>query len=423
MGVSIREGERQRLFYHLTLALILFHFFSIISIFTSIRPGLLTSIVLILLIVIYSRRISGLFLRSENAFYTVYFAIVLASLLNYVFNPDVIAFTKQYPDTLLNTFSYLIIPSLFFYFSGNAIFSGDIRENKVVELIVLLNVFCIASGILFLIILPDFYVSYLLQGFENNLSLLPRMIGYLGNSMIMGIVCSSTIPLIFGLRRSIWLRSFLVGICLVGSFLSMQRGSWAASGLVLLLLAGRYLWIRKIPGTIKVRPYRLVVSLLIITAALFYVRNINAINTGSTVLDTNFEQRDLTLMSVFTDRYSQWVKVEQILLDNPMGIGVGMLSHVTASKEFELAIPDGNYFRIIGELGPLGIAAFLGLLCAGMYRGLRRRQTTIVIALFAYTVQAVGTNVFDFYYSGYLFWLLLGITCAPNHQDETTRMI
>lgn len=47
-----------------------------------------------------------------------------------------------------------------------------------------------------------------------------------------------------------------------------------------------------------------------------------------------------------------------MLGDQLLGMGIGLLSLVTASIGFDLAIPNGNYFRILGDataVGPVGV--------------------------------------------------------------------
>lgn len=421
MNEPAAGGQRRVLLLGLLGVLALFNLLCLLNVFREARPGLVASGSMLIVLAVTLRESLRLLFRRENTFFLVYMAIVFASLLHYVFDPFVVAFSQRYPDTLLGTASYLLIPSVFFYVGGNALGSEALAGNKVLERIVVITAVCILFGILFYVLLPGFYVAYLFRTFENNVTLLPRMSGYLGNPMTMGALCATTLPLAAGLRRPLWVRMVLVGICLIGSFLTLQRGSWLTCAIVLALLALSHLHTHGVRILVAYRVGVLVVVTCLALILTALIRYSDVLRGGFIGLGADMITREFSLESMVGDRSEQWVNVGKVLEDRPMGMGIGMLSHVTAVTGFDLAIPDGNYFRILGELGPFGLLVFLGLLGGALRRALRRGETFVAVAIVASALLGVGTNVFDLYYSGYLFWLLLGITYATPLYSRSPK--
>lgn len=416
MKMSIQKNNVLT-FYTLCI-LIAFHILSIANMFKQIPVGAIIS-GLILTSIILNFKVLFRQLTVSNSLFIVFLLLIFLSLFNYLFNDTVLNYIRMHDDTLFKTFSYLIIPPMFFYIAGHHI--ERIKPpniNWVIDKIVLLNALSVVIGIALFLTVPDFYKRYvadtLINVYNTEEQFYPRMFSYYGNAMMLGVICSASIPLTFSLNRSVFFRIVLVVIFFIGAVMTLQRGSWFAAsvGLVLsLLLKTNRSSIRKYGLRIII-----VVSILAALIPILIILSFDKINNNAGIALTLqfFEERFLTVGSMVSERSYQWENVSKVLLDYPFGIGIGMLSHVTAANNFELAIPDGNYFRIIGELGPYGFIIFILLLIKGVIRGLMCGRPFYAVALIVYALQAVGTNVFDFYYTSFVFWLLIGILSATK---------
>jgi len=136
-----------------------------------------------------------------------------------------------------------------------------------------------------------------------------------------------------------------------------------------------------------------------------------------------FYERFDTIDSMISDRNHQWLNALKVFFEYPWGIGIGMLSHITAAQGFELACPDGNYFRILGELGLYGFVVFILLLGTAIVRGLFHVNIFYGLALMVFSLQAIGSNVFDFYYTSFLFWFLVGGALAIYRKNAKKKLI
>jgi O-antigen ligase len=131
-----------------------------------------------------------------------------------------------------------------------------------------------------------------------------------------------------------------------------------------------------------------------------------------------FDDRVTDFGTLVEERSGQWVAGVQLVNDHPFGVGLGLLSHKAAEIDGLLpyAVTDGNLFRLLAETGVPGIALFALLVGIGMARVLVARRLDVAAPLGLLLVGAMGSNVFDLYYIGFVFWLLLGIALSvPMH--------
>ena len=421
MTATLGMGVQARILKATAGILIAFQVLSAADMFMDDRPGFISAAAVLLALAVFYRRLLRQFVQRENSWFVAYVLITFASILNYVYDPVVLAFTARYPDTLVQTFSYLILPSIFFFLAGSAVGGKEVLRDRLLDLIVWINVGCITAGLILYVVRPDFYMTFLLRALENSLLLLPRMSGYLANSMIMGAICSCTLPLIARTSRPAWQRGVMMIICLIGSVVTLQRGSLGASVVVLLCLLALHVRAVGLGRILARRALLLSVLVPLALGGIVVLWKTDYISAGLTLF-AELSTRDLTFGDLLTDRTEQWVNIGSLLSDHPLGIGIGMLSHVTASVGFELAIPDGNYFRILGELGPMGLLAFLGMVYGAIARAYRSGQVSLALAIGTFAIQGAGTNVFDFYYSGYLFWLFVGLAYARRSEATNAQV-
>ena len=108
-----------------------------------------------------------------------------------------------------------------------------------------------------------------------------------------------------------------------------------------------------------------------------------------------------------------------------MGDGLGRFGHKAALFTDDV-IPDGNYFRIIAELGIFGIIIFGSLIMVAFKRGfssLKSNYLEIGIIIMV-CLQAVGSDIFSFQLVAPIFWFAIG-RCSrtlTNFGESVSRI-
>ena len=112
--------------------------------------------------------------------------------------------------------------------------------------------------------------------------------------------------------------------------------------------------------------------------------------------------------NAFDERSNQYDNFLYIISKYPFGLGLGLLTHKASDLNLTLTTPDGNYYRIFGELGFIGFFSFLFLILKSLYFSFKKRFKLYFIILSVYCLQAFGTNVFDLYAASFFFWYIIG---------------
>jgi hypothetical protein len=100
--------------------------------------------------------------------------------------------------------------------------------------------------------------------------------------------------------------------------------------------------------------------------------------------------------------------------DFPLGAGLGTTASA-GGLNLRGEITDGNFARIFADLGPVGLVQFGLVITVGIRQALLvRGNVGFALLLAVYCVVALGTNVFDIYYVGHLFWIVLGLTDSSS---------
>lgn len=402
--------------FSLLFSLFIFHAFSIASLFTNIGPGALTSLVIIFFIITNIRKILYKINKYNISFYFL-LAITAISSLNYVLNDIVNEFLSEHIDAIFKIISYLVIPQFFYFLAGFSIEKTEGNNiNKIVKIIVSLNFISIISAIILYYTMPDFYYTYaqniLSDIFNFEESNYPRMIGYYGNSMLMGIVCSITIPLAFMTNYNGWIRLLIVSTAIIGSILTLQRASIITSILsFIFLIAINY----KKTNITRKNILQILFFAIIFLISISILIDTSTFELISSAIDRSTDRLG-TLGESLNEREDQYQQFSQAFFQHPLGLGIGMMSHVTAGYQFKYSVPDSNYLRILGEINISGLISFLLTVIISIINGYKNKNYNLIVVVLIYLVIATGTNAFDFYYASYIFWFSLGVLCASNFK-------
>jgi len=400
-----------------------YYIFLIANIFSGIRlfligfpAGMFLSLLMILLFVPFIFKIK---INLNHFFFFVFFSIELFSIGNYLFVDISRDFIVNNMKLLFQMVSYLIVPQLFFFFIGGFIGRSNEKLKNNIWLLLKCNLFLVSVGIVLHFWRPGFFLEFHKNEFAtvDYGQYYPRLTSYM-NSLILGIVCRVSAVLAIEYAKK-WKLGF-IAIFVIGSFLTLQRGA-----LIDLLLGFTILFILRNSDKLKTIKFKLSYKsyntlfysliLVFISCILFYYIYNHSSIAQSFVVNLRYKLDNL-INSIF-ERNSTWLLAFNVANEYPLGLGIGLLSHKGADAHFIYAVPDGNYFRILGELGYFGLISFVSLLITGIVLVIKQKRYSISAVLICFAFHALGTNVFDLYYTSFIFWFLLGISYATYNAN------
>lgn len=310
------------------------------------------------------------------------------------------SFVIDHPLIFLYGFSYLLIPQLFFFRIGVGIKS----TKQAVLFLLKCNAFLVFVSIVLYVVRPNCYIDLISRKLPDVFGyyggFVPRLVGYIVDSMAMGVICSSSFVLSLAFVDK-W-KFFYLLLFLVGSIMSMQRSSWVA----LLVASMIYLMLSKRLFNLSMKWFMLIGILFF--AVVYFITHIE-VEGGISYMEL-LSRRYEDMGEAVSSRDNQWYSVLDAIVRYPIGFGLGSLSHKGVNMGFPLTCPDGNYFRILGDTGLLGFLSFLVLNISTIRYTFRRKHFGLLCALLVFLAQAIGTNVFDLYYASFIYWFLMGLS-------------
>lgn len=353
-------------------------------------------------------RIQGAAFSREDALVAAYV------VLNLLWGLPVL-FGAYSPVVYFKTIPYIVAPMVFyFYFSflpARRLDVGGFLLSWVTWAVI-----AIAFGVWLQFFPPERYLDYLVE-IEGGQILgdgdaVLRMSSYL-NSTSMGLVCAVSIPAFAATRAETrgWLGAAVVIVLVIGCLLSLARASWV------LLLVFLPLFV------INTRTYGM---------------GILAIGLLTLLVDRFAESEELMLRmdmiltrlsggigDAVTERSDQYAFAWSTFIEHPFGSGFGRFGHKSETIALGQYITDGNFHRILAELGVAGSAVFVVLIVAFgvlIVTQLAGPERTAVFAIFlGFLFVSLGSNVMDYNYTSNMFWALLGIVSSRAKQVATDR--
>jgi len=377
--------------------------------FIGFRAGLFLAFLMLILLPIIILKIK---VNNNQLIFYLFLLFELITIANYFFVDISYSFFVNNKKILFQAFTYLIIPQIFFFFAGNYIGKSDKMINDNIWLLLKCNLILITIGIILHFIRPNFFLEFQRNEFRTvNYGLYyPRLTSYM-NSLILGIV--SPISAILSIEYAKKRKLFFIIVFIIGSFLTLQRGSIIDLffGFTIYFMLKNHLNSKKIKFKIPRKTINHIIYLTIgillflLTIFLFYKES-----EIIKIFTLNLKYKLNNILNSILERNDTWIESIKIANEYLLGLGIGLLSHKGADAFFLYSVPDGNYFRILGELGYIGLILFILLITKGMYLAFRQKKLSIFAVLLCYSFHAIGTNVFDLYYASFIFWFLLGLT-------------
>lgn len=233
-------------------------------------------------------------------------------------------------------------------------------------------------------------------------------------SLGLGSLCVLSLPCIaycYEVEKKILYLIALFAILTAG-FLTMQRSAWLA-----LLIAFTWFSLRRKPVII------LYLSIALASLLIFSDNLINA-ELVSFFMDRlgSFTGDSIDPVS---ERRGMWLLALHYIKTSFIGIGVGQVGLVASNTGIntELLITDGDYFRILSEMGFLGLFLIITLIKTALsgYASKDMTSTFLAFSVLGALVQMIGSNVTEFYFSNYILWTLAGIIIRRSYAQKKVK--
>lgn len=353
--------------------------------------GVLMSI-FILIIICYNRDSFHVF--KYDSYFTLYILISAFSVVFYLFNGRGIKLFFQ-------GVSYTLIPSLLYLLGAKRARSYE-SSIAVSKDVIMASVTLMVIGLVFYYLFPEFYYSHIGQSLDtSHWGIEDYRYGSYISSSNLGSLCVASICLFFltlNTRNKFFNVIFIITI-LVSLLMCMQRSAWVMSGIFLTIL---------LLVTNNTRKTKIGMAFLAIFALFVIIEFSNKLFNEYQLEMFLVRTEQLNAVGMASERSSQWKNGLSVFMESPMGYGLGSMGHKAAQEGYKGVVPDGNYFRILSELGIFGFIVFILLIIRSLRRGLKTKNIELTLLILGYCAQAIGTNVFDLYFSSFVFWYILG---------------
>lgn len=400
--MKVKENYMKKI--NAILILNIFFVFNILSFidmfFIDLRVGMLSSILIAILIVI-NFKYFHLLGKTKNILFAIYIIISIISIGGYLIN-------ERPLELYIKALSYNILPSML-YIVGMV--SAN-KEYNVLKSILYSNTIILFGGLVIYFVFPEFYWE---NYYASGGSLL-RFGAYIG-SIQVGSIAVANIPLIFSNKLNIphKARPIILIISTISIILSAQRSAYINLVAILFLLITLSFKVKRKLNVFKT--IRLAIVLIVSSVIIFQIFD----NLISDQLKNYFLIRIIKIdNSMITARSGQWIVALDYFSKFPLGMGLGAGGD-KASIAGMLLIPDGSYLRILVETGMFGIVSFIGTNIIAIINN--KASGYHKLALLTYLTAAIGSNVFDLYYSSFVYWVLLGYIVNEENGFRKNQLI
>ena len=355
------------------------------------RVGLAASAIILILTISHLKKHSIVFRSSTDWFVALYIVYNAGSVIWFSLSGFPLSvFIREYSNTVL--------PVFFYFFASQA--TGS--KSKFYENTLRAIIFNFVVGFILYIQMPYFYRLYLYTNFGIGTNII--LSSQYFNSLI-GITLTGSLGVVGALLsyKKIIKSQGRKGtteliICIVALVLTLRRGA-LYSGII--AIAGiHYLSYFKY----KLIKYRFLLFEIILIAGI--------------VLWVSKEYPDIFPMlleriSMFTEafleRNDSWLDGMNNASNLIIGDGLGIYGHKVIGYSTNY-IADGYYFRMLAEIGVIGMFLFLGIIITSLLKGFRNLrvyylETSVICVLL---LQAVGSDTLSFQLIAPIFWYSIG---------------
>lgn len=304
---------------------------------------------------------------------------------------------------IFQKYAAAILPILFYLFSINA--KNDKCKDRFYNSFGIALMITFLLGLYWYIALPSYYVSYMEEiGYSFYLE------SYLSNRRFVSLFGSIGVGLFSVCGEILFLNLYFdknKNIYLIGCFcmiimglLTMQRSAY-----IFLILFFIIIILKQ-----KGRNRKKAIKLLFLFIAAFIMITLIFLSTNSDILKQIFDRIDnINIESLFGTRINQWQQIENLnALELLIGKGIGYFTNGSEGVN----INDGAYFNILGEMGIIGFCLYFYVIISAINRCItshnNRYKSTQLLIVFAFLMNAIGSNGLLYMPLASIFWYALG---------------
>ena len=366
-----------------------------LSLFINIRSGVAFGIynLVVLLYIFAAKRIK---------LTAIDFIVLLFAFYNLFSIFGTLSYGESF-NTFLGEFCTGILP-ITFYFVARCL-SNSRAENKFLLCLFFGIIFVDIIGIYFYYFNPSIYIGYLQKTvafFDLRYSLqTPMLESFIGGSVVgvLSNICVALCMHFLIIKKN--KRKFAILLCVplfvFTVVLTLERVSWVCTALTIvayIIIASKH----------KVR------SCIFMAAATILLLVIISNSSVSDLIVERIKGSD----TIFTERSANWLKVfEQDAIKLFFGNGLGTCGH---RSKIGLRIVDGNYFKMIYEVGIFGTFIMASIILSSAVTGilcLKNSKDSYLIfylaVVFIIIIQGIGASAFTFQDEMPIFWFAIGM--------------
>lgn len=317
-------------------------------------------------------------------------------------------FTGFPVSVFIAEWSNSILPILFFYFA----YYEKKQSNFFYHITLITLVFSFILGFILWMWEPPFYRVFMdtTEGVGTDMLFFQSIFGLTATGAlgVIGFLISSNIVLKSNGRKG----KIALAICMVTIILTFRRSALLVLALAILSMHFigyfRYKFIKKR-------------YLLIEAIFLYYIFVLVSDNYGD--FFTDLIERGSMISEAFNERSGTWSYAFSYG-NLVIGDGLGAFGHKVIGYS-KVLIADGNYFKMLAEIGIVGTSLFFAILIVSMmlgFKDLRNKYVELSIVL-GLALMAIGSNIFTYQTLAPIFWYSIGRLSINYRQNEGMTMV
>lgn len=314
----------------------------------------------------------------------------------------------------IREFSNGLLPIIFYFVALNM---NNLEESKFVKSFMYAALFLVLVGVFMYISKPTIYFAYLqrtiLHYNQKYYLAAPRMYSFAG-SVAVGSIASVGLAFEMGYlisKRNTCRTVVICMVLLIGIMLTMQRSAIVFAMLIIMIMsisAFKY----KHGAFRRILRYVLLLIVLITISASAYPN-----------LSEQMLSRISSMTNAINERNSDWGYVWKQGIGTLIGSGLGTRGHRGMGIS-DITIRDGNYFKMIFEIGLIGTILFVSIMVLTIIKGSKNLKENAVYfcIVLGISLQAIGTNTFTFQLVVPIFWFAVGrINCLSRNKKSVNK--
>lgn len=380
------------LFYPIVVAIIILQLY-----ISEIRLGVITSFIIILLIYKNLKKQSLFFNSSINKMVLLYLIYNSVSIILFLF--------KGFPiSVFFAEWSNSILPICFFYFAQIERNPNDNFYRFTLDALVVSFVI----GFILWIWDPPFYRVFMdiTEGPGTDLLFFESIFGLTATGALGYIAFLLSSYRIFKTKGRSG-KIYLV-VSMVTTILTFRRGALFVLALAILIM-----------HFIGYFRFRFLKKRYFVLEFIFLYCIILLVTANYEDFFTNLTERATMLSEAFNERSTNWVDAfnQGNLL---IGGGLGAFGHKVSAYS-KIFIADGNYFKMLAEIGIIGTILFITIIISSVFAGFRdfRNKYLEIGIVIGLSLIAIGSNIFEYQIIVPTFWYAIGRLANNNKAGRS----